>query len=340
MRCFAVLSISVSLSVTTGAFNPAIASERAQCSSHSVTVSLPSGTGTMWGQLCTPNGRAENVAVLVHGQTFNHTYWDFPYQAQKYSFRQMLNRAGYATFVVDRLGMGNSTIPPSTQLNLTVEAQQIHEVVQQLRDGRIGGKKFSKALLAGHSMGSAIANLEAATYHDVDALLVTSLGHKANPQGIGAVAGASYSPNSDPLLRLRHLYDDGYATTRPGTRRSVYYANQSIDPVVLAVDEATKDANAVSESYDPLTTDPVVSQAITAPVLFVIGDHDPLFCSSTQECASSLQVHEEEAPFWTSAASFDVLVLANAGHGPNLTPHTETYQNAARSWADRVLGAS
>ncbi|WP_051899069.1 alpha/beta hydrolase [Sciscionella sediminilitoris] len=315
------------------------AADRQVCTTASTQVSLGTGTASMWGQLCRPaNSRPGTVLLAVHGQTYNHTYWDFPYQ--DYSFRKMMNRAGYATLLIDRIGMGASTVPPSAQLNLAVEARQVHEVVQRLRTGRIGGVPFAHVILAGHSMGSAVANLEAATYRDVDALLTTSLAHHVDPAGIMAIAQAAHSPNEDPVLAGRHDYDEGYATTRPGTRKSVYYANLPIDPAVLAIDEYTKDANVVSESRDPAVYDPAISRKITAPVLFVLGGRDPLFCApGYEDCASADTVRAQEAPDWTSAAGFEVFVLPETGHSPNLAPNTRAYQTAARSWADRVVGA-
>jgi pimeloyl-ACP methyl ester carboxylesterase len=62
----------------------------------------------MAGTLCRPPG-ASTVMVLVPGSTYNQTYWDFPYQLETYDFRLAMNRAGYATLVIDRLGVGKSS---------------------------------------------------------------------------------------------------------------------------------------------------------------------------------------------------------------------------------------
>nr|WP_240969019.1 alpha/beta hydrolase [Streptomyces sp. HNM0575] len=276
---------------------------------------------------------------MVHGATYNHNYWDFPYQPGKYSFSKMLNRAGYATFVVDRLGTGNSTVPPSSQLNLTTEARHIHEVVQDLRAGRIGGTGFSKVVLGGYSLGSAVSSIEASTYHDVDAVLITALGHYNNPAGTQAIIDAGESPNDDPVLGGRHDYDDGYATVKPGSRKHIFYADQPMDQGVLATDELTKDVNVPSESADPLVIDPAVSRGIDVPVMFALGDHDPLMCGpGYEDCTSQPALRAQEAPFFTSAPGFDVLLLPDAGHGLNLVPNTGVYQKASLAWLDRVAG--
>ncbi|MFI8993270.1 alpha/beta hydrolase [Streptomyces sp. NPDC053542] len=335
--CAAVTLLSVGV---TGSAPAAEAGTAPDCRTTTVDVPLGSGTGQMWGKLCRPAGASPSTVVtMVHGATYNHNYWDFPYESGTYSFSQMLNRAGYATFVVDRLGTGNSTIPPSSQLNLTAEAGHLHKVVQDLRAGRIGGTPFTKVVLAGYSLGSAVSEIEASKYRDVDAVLVTALGHYNNPAGTQAIIEAGQDPNTDPVLGGRHQYDAGYATTKPGSRKTIFYADQPMDPGVLATDELTKDANVFAEASDPLVNDPAVSKAIDVPVFFALGDHDPLMCGvGYEDCSSTEALRAQEAPFWSAAPSFDVLLLPNAGHGLNLTPNTGVYQAAARSWLDRVVG--
>ncbi|MEV7770889.1 alpha/beta hydrolase [Kitasatospora sp. NPDC086791] len=310
------------------------------CRATTVDVPVGSGTGQLWGELCLPaRSSPGTVVTMVHGATYNHDYWDFPYQPNTYSFSRMLNRAGYATFVVDRLGTGHSTVPPSSELTLSVEAGHIHKVVQDLRAGRIGGTGFEKVVLAGYSLGSAVSEIEASTYHDVDALLVTALGHYNNPAGTQAIVENGQDPNTDPVIGGRHPYDPGYATTRPGSRKTVFYADQPMDPGVLLVDELTKDADVFMEAADPLVVDPAVSRAIDVPVMFALGDHDPLMCGpGYEDCTSATALRAQEAPFWTSATSFDVILLPNAGHGLNLVPNTGVLHRAVASWLNRVVG--
>ncbi|MGW1178187.1 alpha/beta hydrolase [Kitasatospora sp. NPDC002543] len=341
LRRLAVVCAAASLlSVGVAGAAPAADLTAPVCRTATVDVPLGSGTGQLWGKLCRPAGSSPGTVVtMVHGATYNHHYWDFPYQPDTYSFSRKLNRAGYATFVVDRLGTGNSTVPPSSQLTLAAEAGHIHKVVQDLRAGRIGGTAFDNVVLAGYSLGSAVSEIEASTYHDVDALLVTALGHYNNPAGTQAIIENGQDPNTDPVTGGRHPYDAGYATTKPGSRATVFYANQPMDPGVLLADELTKDVDVFMEASDPLITDPAVSRAIDVPVLFALGDHDPLMCGAGYEdCTSAAGLRAQEAPFWTSAPSFEVLLLPNAGHGLNLVPNTGVLQSTTVDWLDRVVG--
>ena len=60
---------------------------------------------TMWGQLCYRGDREPGtVQLLVHGATYNHLYWNFPYGNGYYSYVDAATAAGYATFDIDRIG--------------------------------------------------------------------------------------------------------------------------------------------------------------------------------------------------------------------------------------------
>jgi len=70
-------------------------------------------------------------------------------------------------------GAGNSSFPDGlleTQTQTFVDA--IHQVIQQLRNGDIGGKKWKKVILVGFSIGAITANSLAQQYPgDVDVIV-------------------------------------------------------------------------------------------------------------------------------------------------------------------------
>jgi hypothetical protein len=95
---------------------------------------------TVWGQLCYRGSREPaTIQLLVHGASYNHLYWDFPYGDGYYSYVDAATAAGYATFDVDRIGDGNSSHPPSTDVTLTAGAVALHDAVTALRTGTVGG---------------------------------------------------------------------------------------------------------------------------------------------------------------------------------------------------------
>ena len=137
---------------------------------------------SMWGQLCYRGSREPaTVQLLVHGATYNHLYWDFPYGDGYYSYVDAATAAGYATFDVDRIGDGNSSHPPSTDVTLTAGAVALHDAVTALRTGAVGGHPFQHVIMVGHSLGSFDAWIEDALYHDVNAMIITGALHALNP---------------------------------------------------------------------------------------------------------------------------------------------------------------
>ena len=176
------------------------------------------------GTLCVPSGESPGtVMVLVPGATYNSSYWNFPYDPDIYNFRQAMNAAGYATFVLDSLGTGQSSRPPSALVTTLVQGIAVHEVIQALRTGEIGGIRFAKVILGGHSLGSAAAILEAGTYHDENALLLTGISHAANVGGFAALLSSLHPAALDPRFAGQSP-DPAYLTTRPDTRGSLFYA--------------------------------------------------------------------------------------------------------------------
>ena len=180
------------------------------CQEFDQTVPVLLGEARMRATLCAP-GSATTVVVMVAGSTYNGTYWDLPYQPEKYNFRRAMNAAGYATLVVDRWGTGASSVPLGARLTTFVQAGAVHEVIQSLRAGRIGGRAFDKVVLAGHSLGSTVVILESATYRDVDGVVVTGLTHHLNLATAVKVVASMYPAALDPQLRGRPA-----AAVRPG----------------------------------------------------------------------------------------------------------------------------
>ncbi|KAK2791208.1 hypothetical protein FQN53_006046 [Emmonsiellopsis sp. PD_33] len=81
---------------------------------------------------------------------------------------------GYAVLAIDRLGSGTSRHPdPLLEVQASLEAEILHQIVLQLRNGELG-KKFSKVAYIGHSRGS-LFGIRATQLHpqDFDAVILT-----------------------------------------------------------------------------------------------------------------------------------------------------------------------
>src|SRR5262249_47501186 len=188
------------------------------------------------GQLCYKPNNKNIVHLLASGATYSRAYWDFPLQPQRYSYVRALTNAGYATFNFDRIGIGESDHPPADQVTVQANAFVVHQIVQALRDGRLGN--FVKVILVGHSLGSGIAIIESGQYGDVDGLILTGFLHALGPAFLNLPASV-YPAQNDPRFAAQNL-PDGYLTRIPGAG-TLFYLTSKADPDVIALDELTKE---------------------------------------------------------------------------------------------------
>lgn len=288
---------------------------------------------TMYGHLCAPAG-ATTVEVMIPGGTYNSSYWDIGYQPAIHSFRLAMNNAGIATLALDRLGTGRSSKPLSALVTATAQADAAHQVIQALRTGALG-PKFGKIIVGGHSIGSAMAMIEAGTFHDVDGVLVTGMTHQMNFTTVAGTLANMIPAPLDPQLASRGL-DLGYLTTRAGTRYQDFHTPGPYDAGAIAYDESTKDVFAATEAVDTIALTTVVipiSQQITAPVMIAMGD-DPNFCGPPlgSDCTSPDTLSRSEAPYFPKAASLRTYVLHGYGHAINYAPNAQNYFQAVEAW--------
>jgi pimeloyl-ACP methyl ester carboxylesterase len=318
------------------AFLPVPASAQAEpsCQELRFPVSVAGLPQTMAGTLCVPAGDPRTVQVLVPGGFYNQSYWDIPLHQQTRSFRLAMNRAGYATLTLDRLGTGRSSKPPSVVLTALIQANAVHQVVRTLRP------RFDKVILGGHSLGSAIAVIEAGTYHDVDGVLVTSMGHRLNIPNLVPIF-ATFAPAAlDPAFRDRS-YDPGYLTTRPDTRYTSLHRPGPYDATIAVTEESTKDVSAPTELVDAalIATVAPYSRLIDVPVLTVIASDDPTTCGVlATNCTTSATFLNAERPYYAPAARLRGYVLDGYGHSFNYAPNAPDYHAEVVRWADDMVG--
>jgi pimeloyl-ACP methyl ester carboxylesterase len=297
---------------------------------------------TVKAQLCLPaDPTPATVQLLVHGGTYNRTYWDFPYQPEHYSYVRAATAAGYATLAIDRVGYGQSTRPPGALLTGLAHAGIVHQIVGKLRRGAIGGVAFPKVVLVGHSLGSATSVLESSTYHDVQGVVLTGFTHHIAADALLA----AFTQYTHPALldpQFAGLLDPVYLTTVPGKREVMFYAPGDHDPALIARDEETKDLVSSTELGDFLAlgfTAPT-TLAITVPVLVAVGGEDGLFCRgiAASDCSSAAALRTQELPYFAPQACLRTDVLPGAGHDVNLTLDTAIHRAAVLHWIDTFVG--
>jgi pimeloyl-ACP methyl ester carboxylesterase len=90
----------------------------------------------------------------------------------RYSYVKYLTDAGYDSFTLDRIGTGKSDHPPSSRVTVPSNAFVVHEVVQALRVGSLGGKAYPRVIGVGRSLGAAVMYEVSVDYGDLDAIIV------------------------------------------------------------------------------------------------------------------------------------------------------------------------
>jgi pimeloyl-ACP methyl ester carboxylesterase len=300
----------------------------------------------VFGRLCgyRSNLKKQTVQILVHGTTYSHNYWDWPYQPDRYSYVRKMTQAGYATFAIDRIGIGKSSRPPSEEVNLKSNVYVLHQVIESLRKGKLDGVKFRRIELVGHSYGSLVIAAEVTEHNDVDGVILSGVLHNGIPEIFQKLTSNFYYPaQQDPRFANQNL-PDGYLTIIPNGELGKTFYNLSVaDPKVIALNEENKETVTIAElkTFPPITTDSATgrsilnfsSEQIRVPVLIVVGQNDTLFCSN-QVCDSSDNVLTEENSYFSKKAKLKTYVLSNAGHAINLHPNAIEWYEEARKWSD------
>jgi pimeloyl-ACP methyl ester carboxylesterase len=340
------MGVIVPTTMILGVFGTAYAatdSTNGNCRSVSLPVALSTGAPvnqTVSGTLCTPYYPAttHSVDVLTPGATYNGTYWNWPQDPSLYSYVNKTLSAGRATFDYDRIGTGNSSHPLSTEITFQSDSYVLHQIISWLRSSE--GYWYVNSVA--HSYGSGLAVNEAGEYKDVSELVVTGFLHDLTNPNFAKISTDLYPANLDPEFAGQNL-DSGYLTTIPGTRGSLFYDQATANPNVIAYDEAHKDTISATNLATglPVAELPAglnASNAITAPVLLVVGQDDGLFCGAvptTPNCTSDSSVLSFEAPYYTSAASLTAETIPNTGHDLALSPSANQSFAVINNWIRR-----
>ncbi|MES1241505.1 MAG: alpha/beta fold hydrolase [Acidobacteriota bacterium] len=292
---------------------------------------------SVFGVLCSRGSvHHKTIQVALHGSTYSHLYWDWPLQPETYSYVRRATSAGYAVLNLDRIGIGRSDRPPAADVTIGSNAYVVHQIVQALRGGDLvvpsfGRIRAERVALVGHSLGSLIAIQEAATWSDVDGVALTGLSHTVTP-ALGEVL--LYPANLDPRFAGQGV-PDGYLTTVPGTR-GVFYSLPSADPLVLALDEATKET-ATGAELDTAFPALALSVGIHVPALVEVGDLDRAFCADPScSVSGSLGI---EAGLFPADACVETAAIAGAGHDLNLHVQAPAAYDVLLDWLDRRVGS-
>lgn len=296
----------------------------------------PSARWKISAQLLIPAGGADTVQLLLPGLTYDRRYWQVP---GEYDYAAHMVRAGYAVLLLDRIGTGASSRPPANEVTADTHVETLKPIVAALREGTPGGHSFARVVSVGHSYGAGLAIVAAARHADVDGVVVTGMLHTTSPM-YDEVINFFHPGSEDPVLADPSL-PQWYMTQRPGLRAKMLEYAEGIDEELSLHNEQVKSTATIGEGESlPQTYLSEFSNAITAHVLLVVGEHDALFSSADVGFAATSEAVEEfEKDFYTSSASLTTHVLPGTGHSLNLHRTAPRTYQLIHDWLRAHLAA-
>jgi pimeloyl-ACP methyl ester carboxylesterase len=323
--------------------SPAMAAPPLRCAEVRFAVGLVEGGPLDQELVATLCGRGslqhKTIQILIHGGTYDRTYWDFPFEPERYSYVRAATAAGFATLSLDRVGSGASSHPDPGALTLHTGAHTVHQVVQRLRRGDLivpglGRVRGERVMLVGHSLGSFIASIESATYNDVDGVILSGYSHTLGP-GVAQAISTTAPALLDPKFASAGLAP-GYLTTLPGTRGGNFYFVDRADPAVIAVDEQLKQTVTIGELGDIVPSLPA-TLGMTAPALVVVGDLDTIACLAPS-CSASGSLDGEKLNYGNPSC-VEIVNRPSTGHNLNLQLDAPEWFAIAAAWSRSFVGA-
>jgi len=266
------------------------------------------------------------LQVLVHGFSYNHTYWDTRrINGVDYSYARFMANQGFDVLALDALGTGASSVPNGDLLNLDESASALAQVLTSLRSKKNNpiDEGFQKIALGGHSVGTITSVLVMGQSGSAlaDVLVATGWSYTPHVVGLDPVWVGQALSGPDPYLRLP-----------PSERERLFYYVPGADLDVLAFDQrrlADQFPRGILSQGLPLLTALAVGDLeqvkqlslvdqVTVPVLVQLGEFD-------LEIAPP-RFPELERKLYAGSSDVTVQILAAMGHSFNL------HENNLQSW--------
>ncbi len=269
------------------------------------------------------------VNVLVHDLATGSWFWHLR-RHPAYDYAGRLAAHGETSLVLDRLGYGASRLADGDATCLGAQADMLHQVVQHLRSGhyRFAGSRSATpaaehVVVHGHSVGAAIAELEAGTFDDVDGLVLMSWADQGASQRAVDEAGRQSGVCLAGQDRVR-------AGTGPRDYRRLLFATAP-----AGVQRSALAHRGTEPCGDPLSLGPVLAAStlttrqVEAPVLLLFGGRDAL----TRDGAA-----RQQRGRFSSAASVTSHVVRGAGSALPLERSAGRTRARVRHWLAALPG--
>jgi pimeloyl-ACP methyl ester carboxylesterase len=236
---------------------------------------------TLRGRLVGPRSEVlgsnlSRANVLVHDLATGSWLWNLRGHPA-YDYAGRLATHGETSLVLDRLGYGASRLADGDATCLGAQADMLHQVVQHLRSGQYHFAHSRRAVptaqhvvLHGHSVGAAIAELEAGTYDDVAGLVLMSW----TDRGASQRAVDEASRQSGVCLGGQDRVRTGAS---PKDYRTLLFrtAPAAVQRAALAHRDGAPCGDALSLGQ-LVTASTLTTRQVQAPVLLLFGGRDAM----------------------------------------------------------------
>jgi pimeloyl-ACP methyl ester carboxylesterase len=298
------------------------------CQTVLVPVMVPPQTtapGQITGDFCQPDKANGIMLLLVAGGGENADYWNMPGLPEN-SLVTAANRAGYATFAIDRIGTGRSTIPiASSQDTYGAQVATVDQVIAEVRQNpALFGRAWRTVIGIGHSLGSGtLAGVAAQHPGDLDAMVLTGYGAAVTPETLQLdklyqVPAATISKHWSDL-------DPGYVTVVPSAVEKIgLLYGPDTSPAALSAASGHQGTLSDTELASRPQGAAAKAQAakITLPALVADGQYDRHYCEGnavdaaptlTPQCGSTGAFDAYEKALLPNACLATKLIT-NSGH--------------------------
>jgi len=294
---------------------------------------------TVRGHLVGPSGALSGspsaVTLYLHGLGFAEYLWQFT-DVPGYDYATDQAKAGQTSLIVDRLGYGASDKPAGNAICAGSRADIAHQMVLALKSGdyQVTGQQapsFRRVALAGHSYGGQIAELEAYSFGDIDALAVVSYtdqGSSARAASSSAFSAKACAAGGQPVGPGG---PGGYAPFGNPAGAKAAVLNDAT-PVVAAAALPKLTLNPCGDMVPFAKVsafDLAHLGAIRVPVLEIVGGGDQLFPASAGR---------RQAALLTGSSTVDLVTVPGAGHAITLQRRHDAFTGGMRTWLESVDG--
>lgn len=290
--------------------------------------------GRLVGPASVLEGGAEAVTLYLHGLGFGQFFWSFR-ALPGYDYATEQARAGHVSVAIDRLGYDDSSRPAGSQICLGSHADIAHQVVTALREGDYraggdaGGPAFRRVALAGHSLGTQIAQIAAYSFGGIDALVTSAYSSEgATPLATresfrsGAACAASDGEAADDGEQGPGGY--AYFGQRPQDFRAAMF--HDADPAAIEATTTLRNRDPCgdfSSILPAIVLNRVGLRETTVPVLIVCASHDALF--DADRC-----MRQDE--LYPSSPDVSAVLLEGTGHALTVERTHDEFRSTVSSW--------